>query len=214
MKEVYKLFNKFLESKKINEEKLLNFKLSSIKSFQNRLDARYHLEQKACGDLIEKSLIPTKKLGEFLHSPMYTAQRGKRVYVKKGIQFLSTTDISKINVLGIKKYLSKKMKIDEQNASRIADELEVGLNDKFERIGFINRKALIIKAHFEKSNSIIIDYYGVSAIGIKKLERIVNSEIEKGKTGIAFDLLEYMEEKEPYKNIERIKITVPNNVYI
>lgn len=115
--------------------------------------------------------------------------------------------------LTVKKYLIKKMKIDEQNASRIANELEVGLNDKFERIGFINRKALIIKAHFEKSNSIIIDYYGVSALGIKKLEQIVNSEIEKGKTGIAFDLLEYMEEKEPYENIERIKITVPNNVY-
>lgn len=114
--------------------------------------------------------------------------------------------------LTVGKYLIQKMKIDEQNALRIADELELGLNDKFERLGFVNRKALIIKAHFEKSNSVIIDYYGVSAIGIKKLERIVNSEIEKGKTGIAFDLLEYMEEKEPYENIERIEINVPNNV--
>ena len=114
--------------------------------------------------------------------------------------------------LTVKKYLVHKKKIDEQNASRIADEIGVKLDDKFEKIGFVNRKALIIKALFEKNDSILIDYYGVSAIGIKKLEQIVNAEIEKGKTGIAFDLLEYIEESEPYENIERIKLTVANTL--
>ncbi len=120
--------------------------------------------------------------------------------------------LEKLFPLTVEKYLIKKKKIDKQNSIRIADEIGIKLNDKFEEIGFINRKALIIKALFEKNSSILIDYYGVDAIGIKKLERIVNTEIEKGKTGIAFDLLEYVEEKEPFENIERIKITVPNNV--
>jgi len=120
--------------------------------------------------------------------------------------------LEKLFPLTVEKYLIKKKKIDKQSAIRIAGEIGVKLNDKFEEVGFINRKALIIKALFEKNNSILIDYYGVDAIGIKKIERIVNTEIEKGKTGIAFDLLEYVEEKEPFENIERIKITVPNNV--
>ncbi|MFI1742872.1 hypothetical protein, partial [Thalassobellus sediminis] len=120
--------------------------------------------------------------------------------------------LEKLFPLTVEKYLIKKKKIDKQNAKRIADEIGIKLNDKFEEIGFINRKALIIKTLFEKNSSILIDYYGVDAIGIKKLEGIVNTEIEKGKTGIAFDLLEYVEEKEPFENIERIKITVPNKV--
>ncbi len=115
--------------------------------------------------------------------------------------------------LTVKTYLIKKKKIEKESAIRIADEIGIKLDDKFERIGFINRKSLIIKALFEKHNSILIDYYGVDAIGIKKLEQIVNTEIVKGKSGIAFDLLEYIEEKEPFENIKRIKITVPNNVY-
>ncbi|WP_440880410.1 hypothetical protein [Tenacibaculum sp. C7A-26P2] len=120
--------------------------------------------------------------------------------------------LEKLFPLTVEKYLIKKNKIDKRSAIRIADEIGIKLNDKFEKIGFINRKALIIKALFEKNNSILIDYYGVDAIGIKKLERIVNVEIEKGKTGIAFDLLEYVEEKEPFVNIERIKITLPNTM--
>ncbi|MEE3998756.1 hypothetical protein V1T75_00290 [Tenacibaculum sp. FZY0031] len=120
--------------------------------------------------------------------------------------------LAKLFPFTIEKYLVKKKKIDKQSAIRIADEIGVKLKDKFEEIGFINRKALIIKALFENNSSILIDYYGVDAIGIKKLERIVNAEIEKGKTGIVFDLLEYIEEKEPFENIERIKITVPDNV--
>ncbi|AGC78024.1 hypothetical protein LX97_03114 [Nonlabens dokdonensis] len=120
--------------------------------------------------------------------------------------------IERLFPLTVEKYLIQKMKIDKNNASRIANELDIGLNERLELINFTNRKALIIKAHFEKSNSIIIDYFGVGAVGIKKLEQIVNSEIKKGKTGIAFDSLQYMEENEPYENIERIIINVPNKL--
>ncbi len=71
---------------------------------------------------------------------------------------------------------------------------------------FIDRRILIIKALFEKNESIIIDYYGISAQGIGKLELIVNSEIEKGKSAIVFDRLEFKVDKEPFKNITPIEI--------
>ncbi|MDY8135435.1 hypothetical protein U0D62_07495 [Aquimarina sp. 2201CG5-10] len=108
--------------------------------------------------------------------------------------------------LTVGKYLIKKMKIDKQTAKEIAEEIGIELNDRYEIIDFIDRRALIIKALFEKNESIIIDYYGISAEGIGKLESVVNSEIEKGKSAIAFDRLEFKADKEPFKNIIPIEI--------
>uniref|UniRef100_UPI001F19ED8E hypothetical protein n=2 Tax=Flavobacteriaceae TaxID=49546 RepID=UPI001F19ED8E len=97
-------------------------------------------------------------------------------------------------------------------AKRITEEIGIGLTDKFEHLSFTNKKALIIKALFDQNDSIILDYYGVDAIGIGNLEKLVNSEIVKGKSAIAFDRLEFKVDYEPYENIEPIKITVPNTV--
>ena len=118
-----------------------------------------------------------------------------------------------INPLTVEKYLINKMRIEKLTAKNIADEIGIELVDKFEHLNFANKKALIIKALFEKNECIMLDYYGVDAIGIGFLENLVNLEIEKGKSAIAFDRLEFKADKEPYENIEPIKITVPNNVY-
>ncbi|MEM9834682.1 MAG: hypothetical protein AAF944_28930 [Bacteroidota bacterium] len=99
--------------------------------------------------------------------------------------------------LTVKSYLLNKMKIDLATANRIVSEVGVKLSDRFERLDFTNQKALIVKANFEKSNSILLDYYRVEAMGIEFLESVVNSEIEKGKAAIAFDRLEYVVEHEP-----------------
>ncbi|WP_298239526.1 hypothetical protein [uncultured Algibacter sp.] len=117
-----------------------------------------------------------------------------------------------LNPLTAEKYLMTKMRIDKQNAKRIAKEIGIKLTDKFEHLNFTNKKALIIKALFQQNDSIILDYYGVDAIGIGFLESLVNSEIEKGKSAIAFDRLEFKADKEPFENIKTIEITVPNNV--
>lgn len=108
--------------------------------------------------------------------------------------------------LTVKMFLVNKNHIDFYKANEIANEIGIKLNEKFELLNTTNKKALIIKATFEKSNFILLDYYGVSATGIEFLENIVNSEIEKGKSAIAFDKLEYALEKEPYDNIIPIKI--------
>lgn len=114
--------------------------------------------------------------------------------------------------LTAEKYLINKMRIDKQNAKRIVDEIRINLTDRFEHLSFTNKKALIIKALFEQNDSIILDYYGVDATGIGFLESLVNSEIEKGKSAIAFDRLEFKTKNEPFKNIKTIEITIPNNL--
>ncbi len=118
-----------------------------------------------------------------------------------------------LNPLTVKKYLINKMRIDKLTAKKIADEIGIELTHRFEHLNFTNKKGLIIKSLFEKNDNIMLDYYGVDAIGIGFLESLVNSEIEKGKSAIAFDRLEFKADKEPYGNIEPIKITVPNTVY-
>jgi len=115
--------------------------------------------------------------------------------------------------LTVKRYLLKKMRITHNDALKIVNEIEINFNDKFEHLNFTKRKALIIKATFNKSNVILLDYLGVSADGIQFLEKLVNTEIEKGKSAIAFDRIEFAIDKEPYENITQIKIHVPNNTY-
>lgn len=118
-----------------------------------------------------------------------------------------------ISPLTVSKFLNNKMRIEKQIGKKIVDEIGINLSDKLEHLSLTNKKALIIKCIFEKNDLIIFDYYGIGANGIRFLERLVNSEIEKGKSGIALDRLEYVTEKEPFENITQIKLTVPNNVY-
>jgi type I restriction enzyme S subunit len=77
--------------------------------FQKRLDASYYLNIRHFEDCIRASKINLEPLKKLLLQPMFTAQRGKRNYVKKnGIKFLSTSDISQLNPTRIEKYLSWK----------------------------------------------------------------------------------------------------------
>lgn len=108
--------------------------------------------------------------------------------------------------LTVKKYLINKMRVDEESAMKIIEEVGVDINDKFNFLSFTIKKALIIKALFNKNECIILDYYGIDASGIGFLEKLVNAEIEKGKAAIAFDRLEFISENEPFQNIKQIII--------
>jgi type I restriction enzyme S subunit len=74
-------------------------------SFQKRIDANFHVFKNQIESNFLKD-IEYLELGNLVKIPMFTAQRGRRNYVKNGIQFLSTTDVSQINPLLIDKYLS------------------------------------------------------------------------------------------------------------
>ncbi|MDH7912132.1 hypothetical protein [Winogradskyella sp. SYSU M77433] len=122
----------------------------------------------------------------------------KNYHPNEIIEFLSP--------LSVKGYLVGKKKIKLKVARRIAEELMINLTDKYNQLDFEKRKALIIKAAFENSDFILLDYYACSALAIDYLEGVVNSEIEKNKSAIAFDVLQYAHEKEPFRNIKPIKL--------
>ncbi|WP_298425910.1 hypothetical protein [uncultured Kordia sp.] len=116
--------------------------------------------------------------------------------------------IELIRPLTVERYLTHKMKLDTHIAIQIATDLNINLKDRFEHIEFVKKRALIIKALFQKNDCILLDYYAIDVSSIKFLETVVNTEIEKGKSAIAFDNLQFAEETEPFTNIHRIEIHV------
>ena len=113
----------------------------------------------------------------------------------------------------VEDYVINKLNTDKTKAKKIAEYLELDFKEKVDKLILGKRKALAIKYDFEKYDTLIFDYYGVGANEIEYLERIVDTEIGKGKYGIAIDRLEFNQNDETNENINRIKITVGNNVY-
>lgn len=118
-----------------------------------------------------------------------------------------------LNPLTVENYIRKKMNTDRITAKSISDYLELNCKEKIYKLILGKRKALAIKCDFEKHDTLIFDYYGVGANEIQYLEKIVDSEIKKGKCGIAIDRLGFYQKDEVNKSIEQIKITVGNNSY-
>jgi len=115
--------------------------------------------------------------------------------------------------LTVEDYITEKLNVDGTKAKMIAEYLELDSKEKVYNLTIGKSKALAIKCDFEKYDTLIFDYYGVSANEFDYLERIVDAEIKKGKCGIVIDRLEFNQNDELNKNIERIKITIGNNVY-
>lgn len=111
----------------------------------------------------------------------------------------------------VEKYLTRKLHIPPKKAYEIMELLEIDSHKKMDHLILGKRKALIMKAVFQKAESILFDYYGVGAAEIDLLEKTINEEIENGKAAIGFDRLEYAVEKEPYENIEPVNVIVPNH---
>lgn len=80
---------------------------SIFRLLHSRLDSTFYLNLIPIENALREN-VRFKTLKDLVQQPMFTAQRGKRVYVKNGIKFLSTTDISQSNPLRIDKYLSLK----------------------------------------------------------------------------------------------------------
>ncbi|WP_298516617.1 hypothetical protein [uncultured Kordia sp.] len=112
--------------------------------------------------------------------------------------------IEKFYPLTVERYLLKVMKLNKYKAIQAIEEIEVNFEDRFNYLDHIKKRALIIKANFLKHDVILFDYYAIGLLGAKLIENIVNTEIEKGKSAIAFDSLEYMEAYEPFANIQRL----------
>ncbi|GAA0734407.1 hypothetical protein GCM10009430_49360 [Aquimarina litoralis] len=119
-----------------------------------------------------------------------------------------------IKPLTVENYISKKLSMDSTNSKIIWEYLELDPKEKLNNLTTGKSKALAIKCDFKKYDTLIFDYYGVSANEIDFLDRVVDEEIQKEKCGIAIDRLEFNQNNEVNKNVEQIKVTVGNNIYV
>lgn len=103
-----KNFDDILNKKPNN---VLNFKQNSknLKLYDCRLDASYNIYKQELDSIIKDSGIPYTYLNKVIDK-IFIPNRGKRIYVKEGLRYLSTSDISTFNPTFINKYLSLKMK--------------------------------------------------------------------------------------------------------
>lgn len=83
-------------------------KASELKLFQSRLDASFNIYKKELDNLIKSCEVPYFRLNDYLEK-VFIPNRGKRIYVKRGLKYLSTSDISTFNPTRVEKYLSLKM---------------------------------------------------------------------------------------------------------
>ncbi|MBL6444702.1 restriction endonuclease subunit S [Fulvivirga sp. 29W222] len=81
---------------------------SELSLFHNRLDASFNIYKKELDAVVKNCGYSFTKFENHIES-IFIPNRGKRVYVKHGLKYLSTTDLFSINPLRINKYLSFKM---------------------------------------------------------------------------------------------------------
>lgn len=114
--------------------------------------------------------------------------------------------------LTLENHISQTLNIDKIKSKEIAEYLELPPKEKVNNLTLGKRKALAITCDFKKNDTLIFDYFGVGAKESEYLEKIVNSEIKKGKRGITIDRLEFNQNDEINKNIRRIKVSLDSPV--
>ena len=75
-------------------------------SLNKRLESTYFINQELCKKSIEKNKYKTIKIKDVVTTKPFNSSRGKRIYVKDGMKFLSTSDVSQLSTLHVKKFLS------------------------------------------------------------------------------------------------------------
>ncbi|MFT5916383.1 MAG: hypothetical protein ACI81T_002892 [Bacteroidia bacterium] len=108
--------------------------------------------------------------------------------------------------LTVRNYLMNVMEIDLQPATQIAEECKISLDSTFMSIVHWDRKKLVVKALFEIHSTIVFDYYGIPYGKEAELTCLVKSELDKGKSAIAFDNLQYAFAKKPYNCFKPVYI--------
>lgn len=105
----HKLFDEnIFKSNSYKNPRINTCDLNAINNrLQLRIDATFYLNLIPMEDMFRDDVV-FDRLENLVKHPMFTSQRGKRIYVKRGIKFLSTSDISQSNPLRINKYLSLK----------------------------------------------------------------------------------------------------------
>jgi len=106
LKESHKIFDCLL----FDEPKRPFYKThtkSNLFKYQSRLDSCFNIEYEYYTSILFKKFGNIEKLGLFINDA-FIPNRGKRLYTKKGLRYLSTSDISTLNPSLINKNISLK----------------------------------------------------------------------------------------------------------
>lgn len=112
----------------------------------------------------------------------------------------------KIFPLTVAKYLTGKLKVEKDKAKCILAQLGISECQHINETGFTDRKCLTISGLFYSNYALLFDYYGSDAMSMRLIDKLIKSELDKGKCAVGFDNLQYMEDKEPFENVERVII--------
>ncbi|MDO1452016.1 hypothetical protein Q0590_37450 [Rhodocytophaga aerolata] len=118
----------------------------------------------------------------------------------------------KLFPLSVQKYLTTNLKVPKEEAESIISELGIEPSRRLDKISFTERKYLTISGLYSSNEAIMFDYYGVDAMNIELVNRLIKSKVSKGKCAIGFDNLQYMETNEPFENVERLIIKKATNI--
>ncbi len=106
----------------------------------------------------------------------------------------------------VEDFLTGELGLNVSETNPIVEELGLQLDWKYTSLGFSHTKILSIFKCFKEHDLILFDFFGNSPEGVNEICDLVVAELENGKSAIAFDNLQYAEEKEPYKNFKPIKL--------
>jgi type I restriction enzyme S subunit len=76
-----------------------------LSQFQSRLDASFNVRFREITNLIKKSAVKYEPLNNYIKDA-FIPNRGKRIYTKKGLKYLSSSDIFLSNPVLIEKFIS------------------------------------------------------------------------------------------------------------
>ncbi len=105
LKEAHKYFDSILSIDHVAKIKIVEFNKST--SFQSRLDASYNIRYREITELIKGSGFKSEPLKKYI-TEAFIPNRGRRIYTKKGLRYLSSSEIFQSNPFLVDKYISMK----------------------------------------------------------------------------------------------------------
>ncbi len=106
----------------------------------------------------------------------------------------------------VEDFLTGELGLDEDATNHIVEKLSLQLDWKYTSLGTAHLKTLSILNYFKKNNLILFDFFGTDPEGANEICDLVATELEKGKSAIAFDNLQYADKNEPYESFKPIKL--------
>lgn len=107
LKKAHAYFDSILSKNQVAKTKIKIIEYNNSASFQSRIDASYNIRFREITELIKKSGHKSEPLKKFIEDA-FIPNRGKRIYTRKGLRYLSSSEIFQSNPFLVEKYISIK----------------------------------------------------------------------------------------------------------